>query len=188
MAQREPERSCSAPAGYCGRVLDLQRLNGDHLQALLAFELENRAYFARSVADRGDEYFETFAERLRALLYEQDAGISLFFVLIDCDGSIVGRLNLYDLNDGTAEVGYRVAERVAGRGVATQALSDLCRKAARDHGLRTLTAGTSTANVGSQRVLEKAGFVSTGTRVVDGEPSLTFMLALAGLFGDRRSS
>lgn len=188
MAQGDPEGSRSAPAGYCGRVLELQRLNGDHLQALLAFELENRAYFARSVTDRGDEYFETFAKRLRVLLDEQDAGISLFFVLVDCDGSIVGRLNLYDLDDGTAEVGYRVAEQVAGRGVATQALFDLCCRAARDHGLRTLTAGTSTANVASQRVLEKAGFVSTGTFVVDGEPSLTFKLSLAGLSGDRCAS
>ena len=169
-------------------MLELQRLNGDHLQALLAFELENRAYFARSVTDRGDEYFETFAKRLRALLDEQDAGVSLFFVLVDSDGSIVGRLNLYDLDDGTAEVGYRVAEQVAGRGVATQALFDLCLRAARDHGLRTLTAGTSTANVASQRVLEKAGFVSTGTHIVDGEPSLTFKLSLGALSEDRRAS
>ena len=188
VAQRAPERSRSAPERYCGRVLELQRLNADHLQALFAFELENRDYFARSVRDRGDEFFETFAKRLRALLDEQDAGISVFFVLVDGDGSIVGRLNLYDLDDGAAEVGYRVAERVAGRGVATQALSDLCRKAARDHGLRTLTAGTAPANVASQRVLEKAGFVATGTCVVDGEPSLMFMLSLAGLSRDRRAS
>ena len=119
------------------------------------------------------------SQRHRALLDEQDAGICVFFVLVDCDGSIVGRFNLYDLDNGAAEVGYRVAERVAGRGVATEALSNLCRKAADDHGLRTLTAGTSPANVASQRVLEKAGFASTGTCVVDGKPSLEFTLSLA---------
>ena len=107
-------------------------------------------------ADRGDEYFETFAKRLRALLDEQDAGISVFFVLVDGDGSIVGRLNLYDLDDGAAEVGYRLAETSCGPGVATRAHSDLCRMAAGDHGLWMLTAGTSPANVASQRVLEKA--------------------------------
>ena len=160
-------------------MLELQRLTGDHLEAVLAFELENRAYFARSVTDRGDEFFETFAERLRALLDEQDAGISCFFVLVERNGSIVGRFNLYDLENGAAEVGYRVAERVAGRGVATEALSNLCRKAADDHGLRTLTAGTSAANVASQRVLEKAGFASTGTCFVDGKPCLKFTLSLA---------
>jgi ribosomal-protein-alanine N-acetyltransferase len=162
-------------------MLELQRLTGDHLEAVLAFELENRAYFARSVTDRGDEFYETYAERHRALLDEQGAGISVFFVLVEPDGSIVGRFNLYDLENDAAEVGYRVAERVAGHGVATEALSNLCRKAADDHGLQTLTAGTSTANVASQRVLEKAGFASTGTSVTGDEPGLEFTLSLAGV-------
>ena len=160
-------------------MLELQRLGGDHREALLAFELENRAYFTRSVADRGDEFFASFAERFRALLDEQDAGISVFFVLVDHDGSVVGRFNLYDVENGAAEVGYRVAERFAGRGIATQALLHLCRKAADDYGLRTLTAGTSTANVASQRVLQKAGFRSTGNREVAGTPCREFTMSLA---------
>ncbi len=164
-------------------MLELQLLTGDHLDAVLAFELENRAYFARSVDDRGDEFFEAFAEQHRALLDEQDAGTCAFFVLVDPDGSIVGRFNLYGLENGTARVGYRVAERAAGRGVATEALSSLCRKAEEDHGLRTLTAEASTANVASQRVLEKAGFAATGTCVVAGKPGVTFVRSL----GDARS-
>jgi ribosomal-protein-alanine N-acetyltransferase len=159
-------------------MLELQRLTSDHLEAVLAFELENRAYFAKSVSDRGDEFFETFAEHHRARLDEQEAGICVFSVLVDRDASVVGRFNLYDLENGAARVGYRVAERVAGRGVATEALSDLCRKAADDHGLRTLTADTSTANLASQRVLEKAGFASSGTCVVGGKPGLKFTAAL----------
>ena len=81
---------------------------------------------------------------------------------------MVGRFNLYDLADRTAEVGYRVAEHVAGRGVATKALRTLCRLAADQHGLRTLKAGTSHENVASQRVLEKAGFESVGLTEVGG--------------------
>jgi ribosomal-protein-alanine N-acetyltransferase len=160
---------------------ELQRLTSDHREAVLAFELENRAYFATSVTDRGDEFYARFAERYRALLHEQDAGICAFYVLVDRDGSVVGRFNLYDLENGAAEVGYRVAERVAGRGVATEALANLCRKAAQDHGLRTLTAGTSTANVASQRVLQKAGFTLTGTCVAAGKPGLNFRLSLADM-------
>jgi ribosomal-protein-alanine N-acetyltransferase len=159
-------------------MLELQRLTSDHLEAVLAFELENRAYFAKSVSDRGDEFFETFAEHHRARLDEQEAGICVFSALVDRDASVVGRFNLYDLENGAARVGYRVAERVAGRGVATEALSELCRKAADDHGLWTLTADTSTANLASQRVLEKAGFASSGTCVVGGKPGLKFTAAL----------
>lgn len=175
---RQLGMSGSARPRYCGRMFELQRLTRGHLDAVLAFELENRAYFARAVTDRGDEFFETFPERYRALLEEQDAGVCVFFVLVDRDGSVVGRFNLYDVENGTAEVGYRVAERVAGRGVATRALSDLCRRAAEDHGLQMLTAGTSTTNVASRRVLEKAGFEPIGMDVVGGRPSVKFRVAL----------
>ena len=64
--------------------------------------------------------------------------------------------------DGAAELGYRVAQHVAGRGVATAAVRELCRPAAARHGLRTLRAATSRENVASQKVLVKAGFVPTG--------------------------
>jgi [ribosomal protein S5]-alanine N-acetyltransferase len=46
--------------------------------------------------------------------------------------------------------------------VATATVRELCVLAAERHGLRTLRAGTSQANVASQRVLIKAGFVPVG--------------------------
>lgn len=154
-------------------MLELERLRSDHGPAVLAFEAENRAYFAASINDRGDEFFEQFSERHRTVLAEQDAGVSAFYVLVDADGTVLGRFNLYDLVDGTAEVGYRVAEQVAGRGVATSTLRTLCRLAAAN-GLRTLRAKASTENVASQRVLEKAGFVSVGPTDVAGRPGTSY--------------
>ena len=157
---------------------ELHRLSGDHLEAVRDFEVKNRAYFARSINDRGDAFYATFPDRHAAFLAQQDSGVCAFYVLVDRDGSIVGRFNLYDLKDGEARVGYRIAERVAGRGVATEALRELCRRAAADHGLWALSAETSRANVASQRVLEKAGFTVTGTCMVAGDPGLEFRLAL----------
>ena len=81
--------------------------------------LTNRAYFAAAVSNRGDEFYNPFTERHNALLAEQEAGTGAFYVLLAEDGSVLGRFNLYRLQDGTAELGYRVAERVAGRGLAT---------------------------------------------------------------------
>jgi [ribosomal protein S5]-alanine N-acetyltransferase len=75
---------------------------------------------------------------------------------------VLGRFNLYRLYDGTATLGYRVAERVAGRGVATAAVAELCQLAVSQHGLRELRAATSGANVASQKVLTNAGFVPAG--------------------------
>jgi ribosomal-protein-alanine N-acetyltransferase len=159
-------------------VFELQRLRADHAPALLDFELANRVYFAESISDRGDDFYEHFAERHRALLAEQQAGVCAYYVLVADDGKVVGRFNLYDLTDGTARVGYRVAERVAGRGVATSALQNLCRIAGEQHGLQTLGAATSNDNVASQKVLTKAGFVSTGPAEVGGRQGSRYELVL----------
>ncbi|TLS41376.1 GNAT family N-acetyltransferase [Streptomyces montanus] len=141
---------------------ELQRLHASHAPAVLAFELANRAYFAASISDRGDEFYEQFTDRHSALLAEQEAGICAFYVLVAEDGSVLGRFNLYDVEDGTARLGYRVAQHVAGRGVATATVRELCRLAAARHGLRTLRAATARDNAASQKVLTKAGFVPVG--------------------------
>ena len=141
---------------------ELKRLHAGDAPAVLAFELMNRAYFAAFVSDRGDEFFDQFDDRYGALLAEQEAGIGAYYVLVAEDGSVLGRFNLYDVKDGAAVLGYRVAQHVAGCGVATAAVRELCRLAAARHGLRILRAATSRDNAASQRVLAKAGFVPVG--------------------------
>jgi ribosomal-protein-alanine N-acetyltransferase len=143
-------------------VPELQRLRADHAPAVLSFELANRAYFAALISDRGDEFYDQFTDRHNASLAEQAAGIGAFHVLVGEDGSVLGRFNLYDIEDGTAVLGYRVAQHAAGRGVATAAVRELCRLAAAQYGLRTIRAATSHENIASQKVLAKAGFVPVG--------------------------
>ncbi|MFF2659007.1 GNAT family N-acetyltransferase [Kitasatospora sp. NPDC058032] len=161
---------------------ELKQLNAGLAPAVLAFELANRAYFAVSVPDRGDEFYEHFADRYSALLAEQEAGICAFYVLVAEDGAVLGRFNLYDLEDGAAGLGYRVAQHVAGRGVATATVRELCRLAAERHGLRTLRAATTHANAASRKVLTKAGFVPAGPADpadLGGEPGTWYRCELA---------
>ncbi|WP_163506946.1 GNAT family N-acetyltransferase [Fodinicola acaciae] len=141
---------------------ELKRLDAELGPAVLAFELANRAYFAASISDRGDDYYERFADWHGDMLAEQEGGTGAFYVLVGEDGAVLGRFNLYRIDDGSADLGYRVAREVAGRGVATAAVRDLCRLAAERHGLRRLRAATSSANIASQKVLAKAGFVAVG--------------------------
>jgi ribosomal-protein-alanine N-acetyltransferase len=143
-------------------VPELQRLNAGHAPAVLAFELANRAYFAASISDRGDDFFEQYADRHSALLAKQEAGAGAFYVLVAEDGSVLGRFNLTFAGNGTAELGYRVAQRAAGRGVATATVRELCGLAAARYGLHTLRAATSLESVASRKVLAKAGFVPVG--------------------------
>jgi [ribosomal protein S5]-alanine N-acetyltransferase len=143
-------------------VPELQQLQAGHAAAVLAFEMANRSYFAAFISDRGDDFFAQFSDRYNALLAEQEAGICACYVLVADDSSVLGRFNLIDIEDHTAKLGYRVAEHVAGHGVATVTVRELCRLAAARHGLRTLKAAAADENVVSQRVLTKAGFVPVG--------------------------
>jgi len=143
-------------------VPELQLLRADHGAAILAFETLNRAYFAASVTDRGDEFFEHFAEQHRARMAEQDCGEGAYYVLVAEDGRVLGRFNLVFVADGVANLGYRVAEEVAGQGVATAAVHEMCRLAASRHGVTTLKAAAATTNAASRRVLLKNGFTPVG--------------------------
>lgn len=143
-------------------MVSLELLRADHAEAVLAFERENRDYFRRFIGDRGEAYFEEFDARHAALLADQEAGGGAYFLLVDGDGSVLGRFNLILDDPERAVLGYRVAERAAGRGLATAAVEEVCRLAASAYGVTEVVAGTSHANVASQRVLAKSGFVVTG--------------------------
>jgi [ribosomal protein S5]-alanine N-acetyltransferase len=181
-------RRASWPCGYSSSVPELQRLRADHASAVLAFELANRAYFAGFISDRGDDFFDQFAERHDAMLAEQEAGSCIYHVLVGDDGSVLGRFNLFEIKDGTAELGYRVGQHVAGRGVATATVREVCRLAAVQYGLHTLRAAVAHQNVASQKVLTKAGFVPAGPAGPDdlgGKQGTWYQRALTSAGGDQ---
>jgi ribosomal-protein-alanine N-acetyltransferase len=156
----------------------LELLRPDHAPALLAFELENRAYFAASIPDRGDDYFASFDERHRELLGWQADGTDLPHVLVEADGTIVGRVNLFEVADGSAGLGYRIAERAAGRGLATAAVRQLCALAAGQYGLTELRAAAKVDNIASRTVLTRNGFAPVGETELNGQPAITYRLKL----------
>jgi ribosomal-protein-alanine N-acetyltransferase len=161
---------------------ELERLRPDHAPAVRAFELANRVYFAGLISDRGDDFFDHFDEAYNELLAQQEAGTCILHVLINEDGMVLGLFNLRDLEDGSAVLGYRVAQDAAGRGVATATVRELCQVAAEQYGLHTLRAATNLDNVASQRVLTKAGFVQDGPAdpaVVGGRPGVWYRRHLA---------
>ena len=160
---------------------ELERLRADHLPALLVFELENREYFAASVPDRGDAFFAGFMSHHGELLERQAEGSVVLHVVLDEDGSILGRVNLFEVGEGTADLGYRIAERASGAGVATEFVGQVCSLAANDYGLVTLHASARTENVGSRIVLERTGFVPVGEVTLSGRPGIRYRRDLADL-------
>jgi [ribosomal protein S5]-alanine N-acetyltransferase len=160
-------------------MFELQRLRPDHAPALLAFELENRAYFAESIPDRGDDYFTHFDEQHTRLLGMQEAGLDHLHVLVGVGSEVLGRVNLIEVVDGCAELGFRVAQKAAGQGLATSAVHQICALARSEYGLRALRARATLDNAGSRAVLARTGFLPVGEILLNGRPGLSYMRNLS---------
>ncbi|MDO4816328.1 MAG: GNAT family N-acetyltransferase [Bacillota bacterium] len=79
------------------------------------------------------------------------------------DGTHIGELCFKGLSEeGSAEIGYGIAEEHQGRGYATEAVSALVDWALKQPCVSDVTAETEESNIASQKVLCKAGFLPTG--------------------------
>lgn len=160
------------------RMPDLQLIRLDHAPALLAFERENRAYFAASVPDRGDEFFTQFDTGLAQLLERQTAGTDYFHLLVSKCGEVLGRVNLVEVVGGSAELGYRIAQKAAGQGLAIAAVRKVCDLAATKYGLTRLRARVKLDNPASRKVLEHNGFVAVDELILNGKPAMSYICEL----------
>ncbi|WP_374582238.1 GNAT family N-acetyltransferase [Pseudoduganella sp.] len=134
--------------------------------ALLAFELANRAWFESHIDARPPDFYSLagVAAHIEDVLARHVAGSMHPCLLVEDDGSIVGRCNLKDIDPATrrAEVGYRIAAFACGRGLAGAAVRHLMELAYGQWQLAGLDAHVTIANAASARVLERAGFSFAG--------------------------
>lgn len=130
------------------------------------FEIENRTYFEETLPSRGDEYYkvEVFKEIIKEIIIEQNHGECYMYIIRNKLGKMVGRVNFFSIRNNevkTVELGYRIGKNENGNGYATEAVRIALEKGFRDYKFEKVEAGTSLDNIGSQRVLEKNGFVIT---------------------------
>lgn len=141
--------------------IKLEKLQAADSEALRQFEIKNRKFFEEMVPSRGDAYYkrEVFEQLHLNLLNEQNTGNAIFYLMKNDEESIVGRLNLIDMDktNKTGHLGYRVGKNYIGQGIASQAVK-LLLKAAPDLNIRQIQAKTTETNQASQKVLERSGF------------------------------
>ena len=77
--------------------------------------------------------------------------------VMDVDDVLVGTIGAYDYKDNQIEVGFSVVKGWQGRGLATEALKKVLEYLTENEGIPLVTAWCASENVGSGRVLEKAG-------------------------------
>ena len=118
---------------------------------------------------------ETAQETVRRLIASYDDNHSYSWVM-DSDDVVVGIIGAYDYQNEHIEVGFSIVKGWQGRGLATEALRKVLEYLTGNEGIPCVIAGCASENIGSRRVLEKAGMrlvrtekdgLSVGDRVYD---------------------
>lgn len=120
-------------------------------EALLAFELTNRAYFESHINARPAAYYEPGGMQAAIAQAQREAAADQGFQYLvrDDTGALVGRVNLSCCHPDSWH---------AGRGVASEAVRLVLAQAFGVHGLLRLEATARPENLGSVRVLTRNGF------------------------------
>jgi ribosomal-protein-alanine N-acetyltransferase len=131
-------------------------------EELLAFELDNRAYFESWINARGDDYYSIDAVRAAIEQAQRERrGDLAYQFLAKADGRIVGRVNLAGVTRryfNKAALGYRIAEGAGGKGYASRAVALAVRQGFDAIGLWRIEADVRAVNAGSLRVMARNGF------------------------------
>ena len=152
-----------------GERILLRHLTADDGPALLTFMQENRAFLERWGPERERGFFTLEAQLADIEAAADDAAADRRHAFgIFLDSELVGRIALSQIFRGifqNAYLGYSVAERWNGRGLATEAVGVASEFAFGDLGLHRVQAAVMPRNTGSIRVLEKNGFREEGYAV-----------------------
>lgn len=89
-----------------------------------------------------------------------------FAFAITVNEKVIGSIGAFrqtNIHSKTAELGYYIAEEYWGKGIMTEAVKQLCSYVFSNSDIIRIYAEPFAYNIGSQRVLEKAGFQYEGT-------------------------
>jgi [ribosomal protein S5]-alanine N-acetyltransferase len=139
--------------------MTLRPLTPEDADELAQLLVENREFLAPFDPIRDARYFTVEGQRERI---QNEPGHA--FAIVDGEriAGVMALSNVVYAALRSANLGYWVAERHGGRGLATRAVGEIVEIAFGQLGLHRIEAGTLVDNVASQRVLEKNGFEQIG--------------------------
>ncbi len=152
------------PPRKLGHGAQLRLLSSSDASALRQFEIANRQWFERFIATRGNYFYlpEGVQAHIQQCLQEFAAGRMQPMVLVGANGEIIGRANLHQIDFEDAKIGYRLAEKATGLGLAFTSANLLVEDAQNIWHLPQLRSFVVPENYPSARILQKLGFQYQG--------------------------
>jgi ribosomal-protein-alanine N-acetyltransferase len=124
------------------------------LEQFFLFQLDEEAGYLAAFMPKDHTNKEAFINKYTRLL--NDPTITMRTILVN--GDIAGSVSKFVM-EGHAEITYWIDKKFWGQGIGSKALTDFLKI----ESTRPILGRVAFDNVGSQRVLEKCGFVKIGT-------------------------
>ena len=148
--------------------LTLRPLIEEDAAIYLELELRNRELFAKHSVSRTPEFY-TLERQIASIKrakqgWEEDTKYN-FGIFLNETGELIGSIALNEVIRGGLQscyLGYSMAQEHNGKGYMSEAVALLLKYAFEVLKLHRIEAGVMPVNIGSQRVLEKCGFVREG--------------------------
>ncbi|WP_101842028.1 GNAT family N-acetyltransferase [Halobacillus sp. Marseille-P3879] len=151
-----------------GKKIYIRPFEEEDAPALLHLQSKNRSFFERFSMERKDHYYtvETQREKIKQFIEEakQDRQYNFGIYTYEHD-ALIGTINLFQVQRGplqSAFIGYFLDQAHNGRGFMTEAVKLVVKYGFEFLQLHRIEAGVMPHNIGSMRVLEKAGFHKEG--------------------------
>ncbi len=146
----------------------LKLITEEDTQALLDFELRNRAFFTKTSPTRSEAFFTLEGKRafVKSQIQAHKDNLAHSFCMFTHDNQLIAWVSLFEILDvpsiNSCFLGYRIDEAYQGKGYTSEAVKLICDYAFKELKLHRIEAGVLVDNYGSQRVLEKNGFIQEG--------------------------
>lgn len=150
-----------------GQNIYIRQLNIDDAEDLLQLQVENKDFFEKYAMERSPDFYTLESQRKRLQMMDENAkqDLDYFFGIFTNENSLIGTINLFAVMRGSIQsafVGYFLDQRHNGKGYTTEAVKLIVKYAFEELKLHRVEAGVMPHNIGSIRVLEKAGFEKEG--------------------------
>ncbi|KRE98412.1 alanine acetyltransferase [Paenibacillus sp. Soil766] len=150
-----------------GRVY-IRFLDVNDTEDLLNLMLRNRQLFEGVCPKRNESFYTKEVQELgieSCLKHRQEDKRYAFGIFLNETGQLIGDISLFEVQRGPHQkciLGYSMDQAHNGKGYMTEAIHLIMKFAFEEVGLLRVEASVMPRNVGSMRVLEKAGFRQEG--------------------------
>jgi [ribosomal protein S5]-alanine N-acetyltransferase len=148
--------------------ITIKLLTLEDANQFLQLELDNREFFQNFGIDRNPEYYTLDVQKdiINQRIEKAKQDTEYYFGIYKTDNNeLIGSIGIFQVQRGPLQraiVGYSLSQKHNGKGYSTEAVKEVVDYAFNTLQLHRLEAGVMPHNIGSIRVLEKAGFEKEG--------------------------